>query len=141
MKASCYRLLPCTVVLLLTGCVTPFRAPADVAHIKLDRADSPVVIIEKIWLERKEGALVLTGYVLKRLEAKDTTQTHLDVSLYAADGRLLRSTLEHFEPRQIKRRSSRHSDARYRVQLDPLPAETTRILVQAHEGTHDTQHQ
>jgi hypothetical protein len=134
MKANLWSLIPAIAV--LTGCVTPYRAPSDVAHILLDHADSPVVIIEKIWLERNEGALVLTGFALKRLDAGDTTQTHLDVSLYAADGSLLRSTLEHFEPRQIKRRSGRHSDARYRVLLDPLPAGTARILVQAHEGNH-----
>jgi hypothetical protein len=137
MKPSCYRLLPCVVILLLAGCVTPFRAPADVAHIKLDRTDSPVVLIEKIWLERTDGALALTGYVIRRLDARDTTQTHLDVSLYAADGRRLRSTVEHFEPRQINPRVRGHSDARYRVLLDPLPAETTRIEVRAHEGSHD----
>jgi hypothetical protein len=136
MKPGCYRLLPCVFILLLTGCVTPFRAPADVAHIKLDRTDSPVVVIEKIWLERTDGALALTGYVIRRLDARDTTQTHLDVNLYAADGRLLRSTVEHFEPRQINPRVHRHSDAIYRVLLDPLPAGTTRILVQAHEGDH-----
>lgn len=122
--------------LALAGCATPFRAPSDLTHIKLDRADSPVVLIEKIWLERKAGSLALTGYVIRRLDARDTTQTHLDVSLYATDGRLLRSTVEHFEPRQITTRSRRHSDARYHVLLDPLPAGTTRILVQAHEGNH-----
>ncbi len=129
-------LLPGVACILLAGCVTPFRAPSDVAHIQLDRVDSPVVIIEKIWLERKEGALALTGYVIKRLDVRDTTQTHLDVNLYAADGRLLRSTVEHFEPRQITPRFRRHSDARYHVLLDPLPPGTTRIEVRAHEGAH-----
>ena len=43
----------------LAGCATPFRAPPDVAHIKLDRADSSVVVVEKIWLERKNGPLVV----------------------------------------------------------------------------------
>ncbi len=124
------------VALALAGCATPFRAPSDVAHIRLDRADSPVVIVEKIWLERQAGALALTGYVIRRLDARDTTQTHLDVSLYAADGTLLRSTVEQFKPRQITARSRRHSDARYRILLDPLPAGTSRILVQAHEGNH-----
>jgi len=124
------------VALALAGCATPFRAPSDVAHIKLERADSPVVLIEKIWLERKAGSLALTGYVIRRLDARDTTQSHLDVSLYAADGRLLRFTVEQFQPRQITPRSRQHTDARYRVLLDPLPAGTTRILVQAHEGNH-----
>lgn len=120
----------------LTGCATPFRAPPDVAHIKLDRADSPVVVVEKIWLERKEGPLVVKGYVVKRLEAEDTTQTHLDVTLYDSAGGVLRSTVEHFEPRQIIRRYRRPDYASYSVALDPLPSGTVRIEVRAHEGNH-----
>lgn len=124
------------VGLLLAGCATPFRAPPDVAHIKLDRVDSPVVVVEKIWLERKKGPLVVTGYILKRLEVEDTTKTHLDVTLYDSAGQVLRTSVEHFEPRQIPRRYRRPDDAIYRVILDPLPSGTTRIEVRAHEGDH-----
>jgi hypothetical protein len=124
------------VGLLLAGCATPFRAPPDVAHIKLDRVDSPVVIVEKIWLEQKQGPLAVTGYVIRRLEADDTTKTHLDVTLFDSAGRVLRSTVEHFEPRQINDRFRRHSDARYRVELGLPPAEIARIEVRAHEGEH-----
>lgn len=120
----------------LSGCATPFRAPPDVAHIKLERADSPVVVVEKIWLERKKGPLVVKGYIVKRLEAEDTTQTHLDVTLYDAAGAVLRSTVEHFEPRQITRRYRRPDYASYSVPLDPLPSGTVRVEVRAHEGNH-----
>jgi hypothetical protein len=120
----------------LAGCATPFRAPSDVAHVKLERADSPVVVVEKIWLERKNGPLVVKGYIVKRLEAEDTTQTHLDVTLYDAAGSVLRSTVEHFEPRQIPRRYRRPDYASYSVPLDPLPSGTVRIEVRAHEGNH-----
>lgn len=120
----------------LLGCTTPFRAPSDVAQLKLDRVDSPVVIVEKIWLERKAGPLVVTGLVTKRLEARDTTQTHMDVTLYNVAGQVLRSSVEHFEPRQIARQWKRPSDATYRVPLDPLPPGTVRIEVRAHEGVH-----
>lgn len=125
-----------SVALALAGCATPFRAPPDVAHIKLDRSNSPVVVVEKIWLERKKGPLVVKGYIVKRLEAEDTTQTHLDVTLYAADGRVLRSIVEHFEPRQIQRRLRPPDYASYSVPLDPLPSGTVRIEVRAHEGNH-----
>jgi hypothetical protein len=120
----------------LAGCATPFRAPPDVAHIKLERADSPVVVVEKIWLERKKGPLVVKGYIVKRLEAEDTTQTHLDVTLYDSTGAVLRRTVEHFEPRQIPRRYRRPDFASYSVPLDPLPSGTVRIEVRAHEGNH-----
>ncbi len=120
----------------LLGCVTPFRAPALAAHIKLERVDSPVIIVEKIWLEQKQGPLAVTGYVIRRLEADDTTKTHLDVTLFDSAGRVLRSTVEHFEPRQINDRFRRHSDARYRVELHFPTAEIARLEVRAHEGEH-----
>lgn len=123
-------------LVLLTGCATPFRAPSDVAHINLVRVDSPVVAVEKIWLERKAGPLVVAGYVVERAAGADTSGTHLDVRLLDAEGRVLRSTVEHFAPRQINARSRRHSDATYRVPLDPLPPGTVRIEVRAHEGDH-----
>jgi hypothetical protein len=123
-------------VLGLAACATPFRAPASAAHIKLDRVDSPAVLVEKIWLEQKQGPLAVTGYVIRRLGVADTTKTHLDVTLFDSAGRVLRSTVEHFEPRQINDRFRRHSDARYRVELRLPPAEVARIEVRAHDGEH-----
>ena len=137
MKTSLIFLLG-VVGVMFAGCATPFRAPADVAHIQLDRADSPLVSVEKIWLERKNGPLVVTGYVLKELSTDDTTGTHLDVTLFDAGGRVLRSTVEHFEPRQIIKRPRQPADATYRVVLDPLPPGTVRIEVRAHEGAHSS---
>lgn len=104
------------------------------AHITLERVDSPVVMVEKIWLERKKGPLVVTGYVVKRLGATDTTQTRLAVTLFDADGRVLRSSIERFEPPQIPRGHRMHGHAQYRVALDPLPPATARIEVRAQEG-------
>ncbi|HWA24869.1 MAG TPA: hypothetical protein VG734_04270 [Lacunisphaera sp.] len=123
-------------LLFLAGCATPFRAPPDVRDIKLERVGSSVVEVEKIWLERKAGPLTLKGYVLKHLTADDTTQTHLDVTLYDSAGRVLRATVEHFEPRQIRRSWRRPAYGTYEVVLDPLPAGTARIEVRAHEGAH-----
>lgn len=134
MKATLWLTILAAVA--LAGCATPFRAPPDVAHIKLERADSPVVVVEKIWLERKKGPLVVKGYIVKRLEAEDTTQTHLDVTLYDAAGSVLRRSVEYFEPRQIPRRSRRPDYASYSVPLDPLPSGTVRIELRAHEGNH-----
>lgn len=133
MKSTVCLSLAC---LFLVGCTTPFRAPPDVRDIKLERVGSPVVEVEKIWLERKTGPLVLKGYVLRHLAAEDTTQTHLDVTLYDTAGRALRATVEHFEPRQIRRGWRRPAYASYAVVLDPLPTGTARIEVRAHEGAH-----
>ncbi|MBL9219393.1 MAG: hypothetical protein JNG82_12945 [Opitutaceae bacterium] len=133
------KALACFIAIIaagLAGCVTPFGVPPDVAHVKLEMGDSPVVRVTRIWLERRSGPLAVNGYVLRRPNATDTTQTHLDVTLYDETGQVLRSTVEHFAPRQIPRRYRRPDAAFYRVVLDPLPAGTTRILVQAHEGNH-----
>lgn len=126
------------VPLILAGCATPFRAPPDVAQVKLERVDSPVVIVEKIWLERKSGPLTLKGYVLMRLRADDTTQTHLDVTLYDGAGRVLRTSVERFTPQRIVRRFRQPPYASYSVNLDALPPGTARIEVCAHEGLHSS---
>jgi hypothetical protein len=121
---------------LISGCTTPFRPPSDLAHVRLQGVDSPVVMVEKIWLERKDGELALRGYVLKRLAATDTTVTHLDVTLYDASGRVLRTSQESFTPKQIVRRHRGPAYASYRIALDPLPTGVARIEVRAHEAVH-----
>ena len=139
MKAQTLAIFGAALAVMgLVGCATPFRAPRDVAHIKLERADSPIVTVEKIWLERKRGPLVVKGYVVKELDAKDTTQTHLDITLYDSAGAVLRRTVEYFEPRQIPRRHRQPDYGSYNVTLDPLPPGTDRIEVRAHEGNNHT---
>jgi hypothetical protein len=123
-------------VVSLTGCASFLRTPSNLAHIKLETVDSPVVLTETVWLERKDDIAVVTGYVVKRLDVKDTTATHLDITLLDGTGSVLREIGAHFEPRQIPRRYRRPDYATYRVPLDPLPASTARIIVRAHEGNH-----
>ncbi len=122
----------------LAGCTSPFQ-PSQ-AHIELETFDSPVVIMEHISLDRKDGVAILTGSVVKRTNTKDTTQTHLDLTCYDAAGQvLLLRTTEHFEPRQIPDRNSWPNYATYRVSLNAIPAGTVRIEVRAHEGAHTSQ--
>jgi hypothetical protein len=123
---------------ILTGCTSPFQRSQD--HIKVEVFDSPVVIMEHISLDRRDGVSILTGSVVKRTDIKDTAQTHLDVTCYDAAGQvLLLRTMEHFEPRQIPAKSSRPNYATYRVILNSIPAGTARIEVRAHEGAHASQ--
>ncbi|HND62980.1 MAG TPA: hypothetical protein PLB90_15990 [Opitutaceae bacterium] len=122
------------VIGLLAGCTTPYRAPSDVAHIRLAPVDSAVVKVEKIWLERDAGQLVVTGYVLKRLGGPDTRGTHLDVTLYDARGAVLRRAQAAFSPAELVPNFRHHPHGTYRVELDPLPAGTATIEVRAHEG-------
>lgn len=131
MKLSLALLL---AVLGLSACAT--RTPPDVAHLQLATGDSSVVRVTKLWLERKEGRLMVGGYAVRQIDAKDTTNTHLDLTLRAADGRVLREAVEHFEPRQIPRRPRMPDSVTFRLPLDPLPTDTVRIEVRAHEGAH-----
>jgi hypothetical protein len=120
----------------LAGCVTPFRAPPDVAHLRLERADSPVLRVDKVWLERKAGPLTARGYVLWREEGLDTTASHVDVQLIDSSGRVLRTIVAELTPGQIVHRRPHPDYAAYHAPLDPLPADTVAVRVSAHEGAH-----
>lgn len=137
MKQRFRMIIVGTAGMLFSGCAILSSTPPEVAHIQLERVHSPVVLVEKVRLERKDGTLLVRGYVLKRLGMKDTTQTHLDVTLYDSYGTVLRQRVTHFEPRQIPRRVRRADSAVYRIELDALPPETTRLEIKAHEGNHN----
>jgi hypothetical protein len=134
--AAALRLSSFLGVVTLLGCSSLRRPPADVAHVQIELAHSPLVSVTRASLVR-EHALVLKGYVLRQHDATDTTRTHLDVTLLDAQGRVLRETIERFEPSQIPRRIRLPDSASFAVVLDPLPPGTSRIVVRAHEGDHE----
>lgn len=129
-------LLPLLAAAGLAGCVTPFRAPPDAAHLRLERGDSPVLRVDKVWLERKAGLLAVRGYVLWREEGLDTTASHVDVQLLDSSGRVLRTVVADLTPGQIVHRRPHPDYAAYHAPLDPLPAGTAVVRVAAHEGGH-----
>jgi hypothetical protein len=132
-RLPAWIVLALAMVMTLAGCLTPFRAPPDVAHLRLTAADSPTVIVDKVWLERPAGSpLTVTGYVVRKLGAEDTTGTRLEISLRDGTGRVLRTDMVDFEPRQIPRRNRLPAaTAQYRHPLDPLPAGTVEVSVRA----------
>lgn len=129
---------------LLTGCgftpwrATPFRAPADVANIRLERKDSARIIMDKIWLERKEDGLFVTGYVMRNLNADDTMGSQLIVSLRDSSGIELRSIPIDFHPRQIPQQRKPTGTSKYRCALDTLPPNTATIVVSANDNRPST---
>lgn len=127
-------LLACTA--LLTGCATPFRPPADAAHVRLARNGSPTVLVEKIWLERHDDRLCVTGYVIRRLGAADTTRTHLDVTAYGAGRNILAQVTTEFAPRQIPRQCRPAGVAEYHAIVEAPMAQIDQIEVRAHDGAH-----
>lgn len=119
----------------MPGRATPFRPPADVAHLRLERQDSARIAVDKIWLERKEQGLVVTGYVtLADLGVTDTMGSYLVVSFRDAGGAELRTTPVDFASRQIPRhRRPPSAVSTYRCPLDPLPPNTAIIVVTARD--------
>jgi hypothetical protein len=124
---------------LLAGCATPFRPPPDVAHIKLERRDSAKLIADKIWLERRDGGLFVTGYVMPKLGVSETMGSHVLISLRDANGAELRSIPADFHPRQIPVRIRvPHALGTYSCQLDPLPSATATIVASASDDRPET---
>jgi len=117
-----------------TNRVTPFQAPADVAQIQLERADSRNVIVDQIWLERKAGPLAVCGYVSKRLRGDDTDHTRLEVSMLDSNGAVLRQIEGGFSPRRLVRHMNYPALGTYHIELGELPAGTMRIRVRAHDA-------
>lgn len=141
MQARSHRLGRALLAALLAGLAagcgftpwraTPFRAPADVAHIRLERSDSARIAVDKLWLERKSDGLFVTGYVMRKLGADDTMTSQLIVSLRDAAGAELRSIPTDFYPRQIPTHRRPAAVSSYRCALDPLPPNTAVIVVSA----------
>ncbi len=121
---------------LLSGCVFFMRTPADLAAITHGHSDSSKVKIRNFELVRYEGRILLVGKVGRQFFDADTSNTHLDVSLYAADGSVLRSLVTDFNPRQISRAYRTPASSGYQVALDPLPPGLARVDVRAHDGAH-----
>lgn len=129
-------LLPCAA--LLTGCVNFMRTPPDLAQIKREHANSAKVVVRSFELIHYEGQTLLVGKVGRLFFDADTSKTHLDVTLFAADGSALRSLTTEFNPRQIYRGHRMPGSSSYRIALDPLPPGLARIEVRAHDGEHVT---
>jgi hypothetical protein len=121
-------------MLLLAGCLTPFRAPAGAPPLALAAVDSPIVHVEKAWLARGARGLVVRGYVLRHPGAAPTDRTHLHATLLDDADNRLRDTVGFFTPRGIPTSAGLRGGASYEIALDPIPAGATRLVVRAHEG-------
>lgn len=138
LKPAPLRTLFLTAVLALVGngCTTPRSSPSDLAHVRFELSDSAAVRVTEAWLTRESGQVRLRGHVLRQPEAKDTSATHLDVSLLDGAGRTLRTSQERFAPQQIASRRRMPDAAYFSIVLDPLPPELAAIRISAHDGPH-----
>lgn len=140
MNKSHFHLLAIFFVACFAGCATPFQAPSEAAHIKLERTDSDLLWVYKIWLERgkNQEGLYLTGYVQKRLLGTSSTKgSHLDVLIKNKQGIIIQTEVTGFTPAELRRRPRPpHQVGVYRIRLDPLPDEAACIEVRAHDHPH-----
>jgi hypothetical protein len=128
------------VMALLSGCVSFIRTPPDLTHIAREHANSAKVKVRDFELVRYEGQLLLVGKVGRQFFDADTTKTHLDVTLYAADGAVLRTLTSEFSPRQILRGRRMPGSSSFQIVLDQLPPGLARVDVRAHDGDHASSH-
>jgi hypothetical protein len=119
------------------GCTTPVPRPLEWAHIQLVTIDSTEIRLAKTWIEDREGKMTIVGLVVRQPGgARDTTVTHLDVTIFDAMGEVLHHSIEHFKPRQISTRLRPKAHARFQIEINPLPTETEVVKIQAHEALH-----
>ena len=129
-----FVVIPCA--LSLSGCVMFLNTPPDLTHIAREHANSSKVKVRDFELVRHNGQLLLVGKVGRQFFEADTSQTHLDVTLYANDGAVLRAFTTEFNPRQVYRGYRMPGSSSYQVVLDPLPPGLARVEVRAHDGEH-----
>lgn len=129
-------LLPCAAA--LSGCVMFMSTPPDLAYIKREHVNSSKVKVRDFSLLHYKGETLLVGKVGRLFFEADTRKTHLDVTLFAVDGSVLRSLTTEFNPRQIYAGHRMPGSSSYQVVLDPLPPGLARVEVRAHDGEHVT---
>lgn len=112
------------------------RTPPDLSYIVREHANSDKVKVRDFEVVRYEGQLLLAGKVGRQFFDADTSKTHLDVTLHAPDGSVLRALTSDFNPRQVSRGHRMPGSSSYRVVLDPLPPGLARVVVRAHDGEH-----
>ena len=121
----------------LCGCATAPPLPREAAAVTLaPMASDSIGVLRPSW-RVVDGQLALEGWVYKKVQAKTTEHTHLDVVFLDATGESLRDELVEFFPRKL-RRAPRPPAGRghYYLSIPDLPSGTVRITVEAHDGEH-----
>lgn len=123
-------------LLTLLALVAPFAhasaaLPPEAANIQLIPVRSAIVTVFQPAIRSNEGKLELSGSVYKRIGTRHDPATHLDVVFQDSARRTLRVETIQVPPRQTT------GLGKYAVPLGTLPAETSVIVVRAHQGRHD----
>ena len=129
------------VGLCVSGCalVHPLTSETT-ASIVLTKADSPVIKVDTMRLEHRADAWIFSGSVVRHSPVLDqgTTNSHLLVTLFNAQGQAVLELRTDFAPRLIPRGHRMPGYATFQLDLDSLPIETTRLEIRAFEETAGT---
>ena len=132
---SIHSLVFVAVALVSGGCTAVDTNVPEAARVSFTKVDSPIVGIGSTQLERQNGRLVLSGYVVRRWPAAsdDTTKSHVKITLIDAHGAVLRTVATEFEPRVIPHGHKMPGYAKFLAELEPLPDAASRIEIRAYE--------
>lgn len=135
-------LLAATALLAFTACSTPWFAPSELSHVRVQTFDSSIVSIEPSWFYSDGTVYYLTGYVRRKIGADDTLHTHVDVIFLDHDGEVIEEVTVGFSPSALSgshahRRGSglrRHHDhGDYQVAVASPYSQISTIQIRAHD--------
>lgn len=124
------------VSVLLAGCInlTP-QAPASATHgLILEAKSSPKILVAGPRFQLNHGSLELAGTVSKQAGATSTAFSHLDILFYDHSGNVLQNRSIRFTPQSLGHSRFGSKRGFYALNLDELPAGTTRLEVRAHDA-------
>jgi hypothetical protein len=127
MKAAAFFLLFVLALPAQAGLFTQFQRPPEFAHLRLERARSNHLVVDKIWLTREQGQMVVRGYVTKRLHAPAKISTVLRVQCLDDSGAVLAETEATYNPAALRHRFRRPASTRYHAHIELIPAGTTSL--------------
>lgn len=123
-------------VMFSFGCATASKTSPEFNIVSLELIDSTAVKVSKTWIERDStGMVTVAGFVTRQPGAKDTSNVHLDVMGYDAQGNTLIATQGRYRGEYIPRRKPpRRGSSRFMINIETYTSDVELIEVRAHEG-------
>jgi len=132
---------PCTCIISfvcllgLAGCSST-SLPSEARSVALVRESSNAVALNVPEFAMADGRLTLNGSLYRQADAETTTKSHIDIVFLDAAGRVLRSEVASFAPRDLRLLPRQKARGYYSVSITDWPAGTASIRVRAHETEH-----
>lgn len=111
--------------------------PAPAKTVPFDVTSSPSLRIYAPRFDMWDGQLDFRGVGYRTVGLRVPAQTHLDVTFRDSAGRCLRADAVSVYLPSVRSRGGPDM-AKYRLHVHSLPAGTSRIEIQVHEGAHQS---